>query len=148
MDTVEDYLWEGNLYDCSIGDSVSATLPSAFIRSRSSLTLDEHGPSWLDNGEVAFTNYWDHGPDRQRGFLVRASWLSAFMKVHEVEVVAAASTLRWRVSDDYSRSDTREAERDDRLDVFAAVRTGADLDLNLAPPIRLLNLDEERVTGG
>jgi len=142
VNTVENYLWEGNLYDCSIGESVSATLPSTFIRSRSSLTLDEHGPSWLDNGKVVFTNYLSSDRDRQRGFLVRASWLSAFMKAHDVELVAAASTLRWRVTGDHHYSDDHDPERNDRLDVYAAVRIDPDLGLKLAPPVRVFNHDE------
>ena len=144
--TVEDYLWEGSLYDCSIDDSVSAALPSTFIRSRCSLTLDEHGPSWSDNGRVVFTNYLNSGRDRQRGFLVRASWLSAFMEAYDVELLAAASTLRWRVTGDYHHSDHHDPERDDRLDVYAAVRIGPDLGVDLAPPVRLLNHDEIDVT--
>lgn len=140
--TVEDYLWEGSLYDCSIGESVSATLPSTFIRSRSSLALDERGPSWLENDEVVFTNYPSHGRDRQRGFFVRANWLCAFMKAHNVELVAAASTLRWRVTADYHYSGKHDPEQNDRLNVYVAVRVGADLGLDLAPPVRVLNHDE------
>ena len=140
--TVEDYLWEGSLYDCSIGESVSATLPSTFIRSRSSLTLDEHGPSWLDKDKTVFTNYLSTGHDRQRGFLVRASWLSSFMKAHDVELVAAASTIRWRVTGHHRYSDSHDPEQDDRLDVYAAVRIGQDLGLSLAPSVRVLNHDE------
>ncbi|MGH8603965.1 MAG: hypothetical protein ACREXR_14710, partial [Gammaproteobacteria bacterium] len=139
VSTVEDYLWEGSLYDCSIGESVSARLPSAFIQSRSSLTLDEHGPSWLDNGKVVFTNHLSSDHDRQQGFLVRASWLSVFMKAHAVDLVATASTLRWRVTGYYHYSDEHNPEQDDRLDVYAAVRINPDLGLSLAPPRRLLN---------
>jgi hypothetical protein len=135
--SVEDYLWEGSLYDCSIGESVRAMLPSTFIRSRSSLTLDERGPSWLDNGRVAFTNYLGSDRDGQRGFLVRASWLGDFMKANEVELLAAASTLRWCVTADDHRSDDHDPERDNRLHVYSGVRIDADLSLDLAPPVRL-----------
>lgn len=146
VSSVEDYLWEGSLYDCSIGESVSATLPSTFLRSRSSLTLDEHGPSWLDKSVVVFTNCVGSERDGQRGFLVRASWLSVFMKAHDVELLAAASTLRWRVTGDLHRSDDHDPERYDRLDVYTAVRIDADLSLDLAPPVRVLNRDEVGVT--
>ncbi len=142
VSTVEDYLWEGSLYDCSIGESVHATLPSTFVRSRSSLTADERGPSWMDDGEVVFTNHVTSDRDRQRAFLVRASWLSAFMTAHNVEVVLGASTLRWRVTGDHHYSDKRDPERDDRLDVYAAARLTPDLKLELAPSIREVNGEE------
>src|SRR6185369_890857 len=45
---VETYCWEGSLFDCSIGESVFATLPSAFVQARSNLLFDERGPCWLD----------------------------------------------------------------------------------------------------
>jgi hypothetical protein len=145
--TVENYLWEGSTYDCSIGDSVSATLPSTFIQSRSAITWDERGPSWWADGQVIFTNCLRSDRDRQRGFLVRASWLCAFMKAHNVELVAAASTLRWRLTADHRRhSDGHDPEQDDRLDVYAAVRVDSDLALNLAPYLRLLNHEEVRGT--
>jgi hypothetical protein len=142
VSTVEDYLWEGSLYDCSIGESVNATLPSTFIRSRSSLTTDERGPSWMDNDHVAFTNYVATGRDHQRAFLARADWLSAFMTANNVEVVLAASTLRWRVTGDYHHSKTHNPERDDRLDVYSAARLMPDLQMEFAPSIREANGEE------
>lgn len=139
--TVEDYLWEGSLYDCSINDSVSASLPSTFIRSRCTLTLNERGPAFLDDGKVAFTNYLTPG-DRGRGFLVRASWLKTFMTAHNLELVAASHTLRWRVTGDHHYSPEHDPERDDRLDVYAAARIDPELGLSLASPIRMLNHNE------
>lgn len=139
--TVEDYLWEGSLYDCSINDSVSASLPSSFIRSRAALTLNENGPAFLDDGEIAFTNYLTSG-DRGRGFLVRASWLKTFMKKHNLELVAASHTLRRLVTGDHHYSPEHDPERDDRLDVYAAALVGADLRPSLAPSIRTLNHDD------
>ncbi len=140
--TVEDYLWEGSLYDCSINDSVSASLPSTFIRSRSTLTLDERGPALLDDERVAFINYLLPDRDRQRGLLVRASWLSSFMMKHNLELVATSHMLRWRVTGDHHYSPDHDPERDDRLDVYAAARIGPELGLNLASPIRMLNHNE------
>lgn len=142
VSTVETYLWEGSLYDCSIGDSVSATLPSTFVRLRSSLAPSAHGPSWLDDEGVVFTNQSGSGENRQRGFLVRASWLGTFMKMHDVELVAVSSNLRWRVTGDLRTSVDHDPERDDRLDVYAALRLDPDLQLHLAPAIRVLNHDE------
>lgn len=142
VSTVEDHVWEGSLYDCSIGESVIATLPSTFVRARSSLTADERGPSWMDDGEVVFTNHVTSDRDRQRAFLVRVSWLSSFMRAHDVEVIVGASTLRWRVTDDHHYSDKRDPERDDRLDVYAAAHLAPDLGLTLAPSIREVNGQE------
>lgn len=140
--TVEDYLWEGGLNDCSINDSVSASLPSTFIRSRSALTLNERGPAFLDDGKVAFTNYLTSG-DRGRGFLVRASWLKTFMMAHNLELVAASHTLRWRVTGDHHYSPEHDPEKDDRLDVYAAARIDPELGLSLASPIRMFNHNED-----
>jgi hypothetical protein len=140
--TVEDYLWEGGLYDCSINDSVSASLPSTFIRSRSTLRLIESGPGFLDDGKVAFTNHRMSG-DRGRGFLVRASWLKTFMSAHHLELVAASHTLRWRVTGDHHYSPEHDPERDNRLDVYAAARIDPELGLRLTPPIRMMNHEEE-----
>ena len=64
------------------------------------------------------------------------------MKAHDVELAAAASTLRWRVTGDRHYSDDHDPERDDRLDVYAAVRIDADLGLDFARPLRLLNHNE------
>lgn len=137
--TVEEYLWEGSLYDCSIGESVSAVLPSSFIQCQSSLTFDQQGPSWLDDGTVAFTNHVSSGRDHQRALLVRASWLSAFMETQQVELIAASSMVRWRVTRDHPNTASHDPERDDRLDVYTAARIGSSLDLHLAQPIRVLN---------
>lgn len=140
--TVEDYLWEGSLYDCSINDSVSASLPSTFIRERSSLTLDAHGPALLENRNIVFTNFLPPGRGRQRGFLVRAAWLSAFMKAHNLELMAASSMLRWSVTRDGLQTPAHDPERNDRLDVYSAVRIDSSLELQLATPIRMLNHNE------
>lgn len=144
VSTVENYLWEGSLYDCSIGESVRATLPSTFVQSRASLMANERGPSWVDDdGEVVFTNYVTSDRDRQRAFFVRASWLSAFMTAHNVAVVFGASTLRWRVTGERPYSGERDPERDDRLDVYTAARLTPDLEMELAPSIREVNGEDE-----
>jgi hypothetical protein len=148
VSTVEDYVWEGSLYDCSIGESVAATLPSTFVRLRSSLTTDERGPCWMNDGKVVFTNHARSDRDQQRAFLVRASWLSTFMKAHDVALVIGASTLRWRVSGDHHYSGTHDPERDDRLDVYAAAHLTADLQFQFATSIRELNRQEVKSSSG
>lgn len=64
------------------------------------------------------------------------------MTANQVELLAAASTVRWRVTDDHHRSDDYDPERNDRLDVYSAVRIDTDLSLDVAPPLRLLNFEE------
>lgn len=90
VSTVEDYTWEGSLLDCSIGESVTATLPSTFVQKRSSLLFDDRGPSWFDvEGRVAFTNIGGKA-ERGRGFLVRWSWLKPFLDEHGLELMVAS----------------------------------------------------------
>ncbi|HEV2891263.1 MAG TPA: ATP-binding protein [Frankiaceae bacterium] len=137
--TVEHFTWESGLYDCSINEGVRATLPSTFIQSRARLVADERGPSWFEEGRSIFTNYGDEGHHTQRGFLVRGDWLAGFLKAHDLELLVAASTLRLRITKNYRHGRDRDPELDDRLDVFAAARIDADLNVEMATSVRLLN---------
>lgn len=87
----EDYSWEGNVLDCSIGDTVSASLPSAFMQERSSLLLNIAGPSWTtDDGETVIAYVDGPSTERQHGLLVRADWLNTFLKEHDLVLLASA----------------------------------------------------------
>ncbi len=139
--TVENYCWEGSLQDCSINDTVSASLPSAFIRSRSKLEFDERGPSWTEVGEVAFVNLGHSEEERQRGFLVRGDWLSRFMKDHNLDLVVGASTLRWKLTGDHPHREPPNPAEDSRRDVYSAARIDSNLAIHLGTQIVVHDYD-------
>ena len=127
--TTETVVWEGSLYDCSIDDAVSSSMPSSFVQARSKLVLDERGPSWLENGEVVITSYGDRDRDRSRALLVRDAWLRRFLHTNGLEVLYASWHERWSVHD-------RPAVDEPWENVNGAARLDADLNLELAQPIR------------
>ncbi|MFA1546104.1 hypothetical protein [Actinomadura chokoriensis] len=100
--TVEQYAWEGNILDCSIGETASTVLPSTFIQQAAELTFDMRGPSWLDaEGAPVFTYYEERGND-SRALLVRASFLREFLAEHKLELIVLHGFERMRLSDDHS----------------------------------------------
>lgn len=102
MSTVEQYTWEGSILDCSIGESATTTLPSAFIQKSADLTFDMGGPSWLDESGIAvFANY-KNTQDDSRALLVRKTFLQAFLKEHKLELIAFHWFERMQIKDDYS----------------------------------------------
>lgn len=106
---VERFTWEGSLLDCSIGESASAMLPSAFVQSASQLSFDLRGPSWLDStGNPVFTNYTVQGTDAE-ALLVRASFLREFMKTHDVELVATLWFQRMLLDGDHEANPYMDA---------------------------------------
>jgi len=89
--TVEQYMWEGSLLDCSIGESASTVLPSTFIQRAAGLSFDMRGPSWLDaDGRPVFTYYEEPG-NASRALLVRADFLQGFLTKHKLELIV----LHW-----------------------------------------------------
>ena len=130
VSTTETVIWEGALLDCSIGESVSAVMPSAFVQSRSNLVLDERGPSWCDgDGVVVFTNYRSESTDDHTAFLVRASWLQAFLKVHNVHLLIASWYERRLLDENHRARHLSES-------VYSAARIDADSNIHVAEPIR------------
>jgi hypothetical protein len=128
---VETYCWEGSLLDCSISDSVFATLPSTFVQSRSNLLLNERGPCWLDaKDRVVFTSVGDNNDRPRRGFLVHWHWLQTFLEEHDLELVVASWYER--------RFLDRAATRTHRLeDVVSAARIDAQMNIHLSEPNRV-----------
>jgi hypothetical protein len=126
---VETYLWEGSLFDCSIGESVSATAPSSFVRSHAHLSLDDSGPSWCnDAGDVVFTNLRGES-NRPVAFIVRASWLQGFLVGNDLELMIASwHERRYLDRDDRRRSTSEE--------IHAAARVDSELRIQLADEIR------------
>jgi hypothetical protein len=128
VSTVETVSWEGSLFDCSIEETVAAAMPSTFIQARSTLVLDERGPSSLDGGAVVFTNYGDR-TKKCKGLLVRATWLSGFLRQHDLELLLATWYERRFLDDDPRRRYPSE-------EVYAAARIDADLNIHLAAVMR------------
>ena len=104
--TVEPYAWEGNVYDCSIGETANTVLPSTLLQQAAGLTFDMRGPSWLDaEGSPVFTFYQEPGSD-SRALLVRASYLREFLAERELELVVLHAFERQELKDDYDRDDS------------------------------------------
>ncbi|WP_143133865.1 hypothetical protein [Actinoplanes philippinensis] len=101
--TVEPYTWEGNIYDCSIGETANTLLPSTLLQQTAGLTFDMRGPSWLDTqGSPIFTFYQEPGSSN-RALLVRASYLRDFLSQHDLELVVLHFFERMELKDDYDR---------------------------------------------
>jgi hypothetical protein len=86
--TCEEYLWEGSILDCSIGESVQVVLPSTFIQEALTLRIDASGPSWVNSaGVTVLTTYWT---SKQNGsaLIIRASVLKQFLADHGLDLVA------------------------------------------------------------
>jgi hypothetical protein len=133
VSATETVKWEGSLLDCSIGETVSAEMPSSFVLGRARLRMDEAGPSWWDDGELVVSHYVDESRGGGWALLVRASWLSFFLRAHGLELVVASWHRRWEVHDRLT-AEPRRVEPDE--DVYAAARIDADLNLQLAAPVR------------
>jgi hypothetical protein len=91
VSTIEEYRWEGNILDCSIGKSASIILPSSFIQRVTALSFDSSGPSWLDAaGRPVFVYYEKDGND-SHALLVRAPFLREFLAAQGMELL----TIIW-----------------------------------------------------
>lgn len=101
--TVEQYAWEGNILDCSIGETAGTVLPSTFIQQAAGLSFDMRGPSWLDaDGHPIFTYYEEEG-NGSRALLIRATFLREFLTTHKLELVALHWFERMELSDEHDR---------------------------------------------
>lgn len=86
-DVCEDYMWEGSGYDCSIGESVKATLPSTFILNRSDLRAANGGRHLLDeNGSTVVLNGQERSLSRQVAYF-RLDWLVDFSNRHNLALL-------------------------------------------------------------
>jgi hypothetical protein len=76
----EGYVWEGNILDGSLSDSVQAVMPSRFVQSRSMPNLIMAGPTWVNLKGDAIACYQDFGQVRGNALFARAEWLTEFLK--------------------------------------------------------------------
>jgi hypothetical protein len=114
IDTVENYTWEGNILDCSIGEPVWATMPSSYVRSRSALEMIVEGPGWIDTNGQLVASYIQSSDDRWsgrfwQGFFVRQSWLQYFLE-QEGLALAIVSKFERRLLDQERTRDHRYIE--------------------------------------
>jgi hypothetical protein len=101
VSTVEQYMWEGNILDCSIGEPASTVLPSTFIQHAAGLSFDMQGPSWLDvDGKPMFTYHEEPGND-SRGLLVRATFLREVLAAQKLDLVVLHWFQRMELSERY-----------------------------------------------
>ena len=76
--TVEEYTWEGVIWDCSIEDSVHATLPSTFIQNSSNLRWSPDSSAWHEGDELVMC--YPPIPEYQgEMFVVREDWLQRYL---------------------------------------------------------------------
>ena len=121
--TVEQYTWEGNILDCSIGESASTVLPSTFLQQAAGLSFDMRGPSWLDaDGTPVFTYYEEPGND-SRALLVRATFLREFLATHQLELVVLHWFERMELTD---KHDSHHPQ----VDVTTNARLGSDMTIH------------------
>ncbi|MEV6871461.1 ATP-binding protein [Amycolatopsis sp. NPDC051128] len=99
--TVEQYAWEGNILDCSIGETASTVLPSTFIQQAAGLSFDMRGPSWLDAGGAPVFTYYEEEGNGSRALLVRATFLREFLTTHKLDLVALHWFERMELSDNH-----------------------------------------------
>ncbi|MFC4109999.1 hypothetical protein ACFOX0_29255 [Micromonospora zhanjiangensis] len=127
--TVEPYTWEGNIFDCSIGENASSVLPSTLLQQETGLSFDMRGPSWLDaDGSPIFAHHSQPGDD-SRALLVRASYLRDYLAERQLELVV----LHWFERMELTGSHDGPFPS---VSVSVAARMGADLALHEGPPRR------------
>jgi len=98
FDTAEDYTWEGGGFDCSIGDTVSLTAPSAFLQHSGALRWNGSSGVWVSNGQTVMTFVATPGWNNSVMLLARQDWLCEYLKVHELVLVVATRGERQRLA--------------------------------------------------
>ena len=88
--TIEQYTWEGNIWDCSIEDSARAILPSTFLQRSAGLRWSGVDRSWFTDTELVVCNA-DVGTNQGHGTLLmaREDWLQGFLESHDLALVYA-----------------------------------------------------------
>ncbi len=97
--TVEEYMWEGGILDCSIGDNASTVLPSTFLQQAAGLSFEMRGPSWLGADGSPVFSYYEEVGDTSQAFLVRATFLREFLAAHQLALVVLHWFERMELSD-------------------------------------------------
>jgi hypothetical protein len=125
--TIEGYTWEGNILDCSIGESATAVLPSTFIQQAAGLTFDMRGPSWLDATGAPIFTYYEKPGDNSRALLVKKPFFRDFLVEHQLELIVLHWYERMQLRNDYHRGKHPfiESSTDARLTATMKIYQGA-----------------------
>lgn len=76
------YLWEGNVWDCSIDDSVRAMLPASLLAELGRLKWKPRTRAWVDDKGSVVAQYREAQEERHSLLLVRESWLRKLLKAN------------------------------------------------------------------
>lgn len=83
------YLWEGNIWDCSIEDSVRVMLPAPIIYEAAQLEWIPRSRCWAtENGQVV-AQYRESADTNNSALLVRESWLISLLAENDWSLVVA-----------------------------------------------------------
>jgi hypothetical protein len=101
INATEDYRWEGNILDCSIEESVSATMPSRFVLQTGNLKMSTNGPSWTDDSGTVVAVYYSAPQaheEHAHTLYVRTDWLCQFLTDQDL-VLAMVCRYERRLAD-------------------------------------------------
>jgi hypothetical protein len=89
--TTEKYAWEGNIWDCSIQDSVDALSPSAYLQQTANLQWNGDTRSWISGSDPVICNIdlGVHGADANL-LAAREDWLQGFLATHDLTIAYGA----------------------------------------------------------
>lgn len=74
------YLWEGNVQDCSINDGVHVMLPAPLLFDRLDLQRDSDGRKWTDEKGNLVAQYRESDVDRHSALLIQGLWLTKVLQ--------------------------------------------------------------------
>ncbi|HWF79974.1 MAG TPA: hypothetical protein VN695_05270 [Streptosporangiaceae bacterium] len=92
--TVESYTWEGVIWDCSIEESVHATLPSTFIQRSSNLRWRRDSATWSDGDQLVMCYRPTAAEYHGELFAVREDWLRGYLAEQGMALILAVRGQR------------------------------------------------------
>jgi hypothetical protein len=131
LDTSEHYLWEGHGLDCSIFESVSATLPSTYVQKNAAVRMNMSGPSWVDEQGESVAFYCDFGGSQSHALYARFDWIQHFLREKDLSLLILMRVDRLLL-------EPFRTERHPRSNVWSSAVLEADGQLKVVgAPIRL-----------
>jgi hypothetical protein len=98
----EDYLWEGNILDCSLIEAANLTLPSTYLQNRSMVRFSAEGPSWrTSDGQVAYMYSRDPN-QKSHGLWGSERELASLLKRERQELLILLRWERLTLAGDFS----------------------------------------------
>jgi hypothetical protein len=82
-----EYMWEGNIWDCSIDDSVYAMSPAAELFEAGELQWQIGTREWIDSAGVVVAQYRETSINRRSVLLVRQDWLLPILRSRKWSLV-------------------------------------------------------------